>query len=72
MRATIPSKTSASTSTNFWRAEAAKDLLRFTTAGSVDDGKSTLIGRLLHDARGAYEDQLKPAIRGGGRSIFRC
>jgi bifunctional enzyme CysN/CysC len=33
-------------------------LLRFTTAGSVDDGKSTLIGRLLHDADGVYEDQL--------------
>jgi sulfate adenylyltransferase large subunit len=35
-----------------------KGLLRFTTAGSVDDGKSTLIGRLLHDAKGVYEDQL--------------
>jgi sulfate adenylyltransferase subunit 1 len=35
-----------------------KDLLRFTTAGSVDDGKSTLIGRLLHDSRSVYEDQL--------------
>ncbi len=35
-----------------------KDLLRFTTAGSVDDGKSTLIGRLLHDSKGVYEDQL--------------
>ena len=34
------------------------DLLRFTTAGSVDDGKSTLIGRLLHDASGLYEDHL--------------
>ena len=49
----------------FLRQEQSKDLLRFTTAGSVDDGKSTLIGRLLHDARGAYEDQLKQAIRGG-------
>jgi len=36
-----------------------RDLLRFTTAGSVDDGKSTLIGRLLHDTRGVYEDQLE-------------
>src|SRR5690349_22323890 len=35
-----------------------KDLLRFTTAGSVDDGKSTLIGHLLHDVKGVYEDQL--------------
>ncbi|MCK5801842.1 MAG: sulfate adenylyltransferase subunit CysN [Lentisphaeria bacterium] len=34
------------------------DLLRFTTAGSVDDGKSTLIGRLLHDAKAVCEDQL--------------
>src|SRR6201993_2384663 len=33
-------------------------LLRFTTAGSVDDGKSTLIGRLLYDSKGVYEDQL--------------
>ena len=33
-------------------------LLRFTTAGSVDDGKSTLIGRLLHDSKAIYEDQL--------------
>ena len=49
----------------FLRNEESKDLLRFTTAGSVDDGKSTLIGRLLHDAKGAYEDQLKQAIRGG-------
>ena len=50
---------------DFMAKEQAKDLLRFTTAGSVDDGKSTLIGRLLHDAKGAYEDQLKQAIRGG-------
>jgi bifunctional enzyme CysN/CysC/sulfate adenylyltransferase subunit 1 len=34
------------------------ELLRFTTAGSVDDGKSTLIGRLLHDSKAIYEDQL--------------
>jgi sulfate adenylyltransferase large subunit len=42
----------------FLQQEMEKDLLRFTTAGSVDDGKSTLIGRLLHDAKGVYEDQL--------------
>src|SRR6266478_826471 len=35
-----------------------QELLRFTTAGSVDDGKSTLIGRLLHDSKTVYEDQL--------------
>jgi sulfate adenylyltransferase subunit 1 len=34
------------------------DLLRFTTAGSVDDGKSTLIGRLLYDSKAIFEDQL--------------
>jgi len=34
------------------------DLLRFTTAGSVDDGKSTLIGRMLHDTKSIFEDQL--------------
>jgi bifunctional enzyme CysN/CysC len=34
------------------------DLLRFSTAGSVDDGKSTLIGRLLFDSKGIFEDQL--------------
>src|SRR5215212_10220517 len=35
------------------------ELLRFTTAGSVDDGKSTLIGRLLHDSKSIFEDQLE-------------
>ncbi len=39
-----------------------KELLRFLTCGSVDDGKSTLIGRLLHDSKMIYEDQLE-AIR---------
>jgi sulfate adenylyltransferase large subunit len=38
---------------------AQMDLLRFATAGSVDDGKSTLIGRLLLDAKGIFEDQLE-------------
>jgi sulfate adenylyltransferase subunit 1 len=42
----------------FLQADLGKELLRFTTAGSVDDGKSTLIGRLLYDAKGVYEDQL--------------
>src|SRR3978361_854887 len=35
-----------------------KELLRFLTCGSVDDGKSTLIGRLLHDTQGIYDDKL--------------
>ena len=43
----------------FLSAEETKDLLRFSTAGSVDDGKSTLIGRLLYDSRNVYEDQLR-------------
>ncbi|PHM39063.1 elongation factor Tu [Xenorhabdus mauleonii] len=42
----------------YLRAQQDKGLLRFLTCGSVDDGKSTLIGRLLHDTRQIYEDQL--------------
>lgn len=38
-----------------------KDLLRFLTCGRVDDGKSTLIGRLLFDSRLIFEDHLAPA-----------
>jgi bifunctional enzyme CysN/CysC len=41
----------------------AKDLLRFLTCGSVDDGKSTLIGRLLHDSSLLFEDQLATLAR---------
>src|SRR3954466_12304389 len=40
-------------------AELRKDLLRFSTAGSVDDGKSTLIGRLLYDSHNVYDDHIK-------------
>jgi len=43
---------------SFLHRDINKELLRFTTAGSVDDGKSTLIGRLLHDSKAVYEDQL--------------
>ena len=39
------------------------DLLRFATAGSVDDGKSTLIGRLLYDSKSVYQDQLESVER---------
>jgi small GTP-binding protein len=57
----------------FVEQELNKELLRFTTAGSVDDGKSTLIGRLLHDCKGVYEDQLasvkKSRINRSGRAI---
>ncbi len=49
------------------------DLLRFTTAGSVDDGKSTLIGRLLYDTRAIVDDQYAAVVRAsrarGDRSI---
>jgi sulfate adenylyltransferase subunit 1 len=43
---------------SFMDRNLAKELLRFTTAGSVDDGKSTLIGRLLHDSKSVFEDQM--------------
>ncbi len=43
------------------------ELLRFTTAGSVDDGKSTLIGRLLYDSKSIFEDQLE-AVEAASRS----
>ena len=44
-----------------------KDLLRLLTAGSVDDGKSTLIGRLLFDSKKLYEDQLSALERDSKR-----
>ncbi len=43
------------------------DLLRFTTAGSVDDGKSTLIGRLLYDAKQIFEDQMEAVARASAK-----
>ena len=43
----------------FLQQNEEKELLRFSTAGSVDDGKSTLIGRLLADSKNIYEDQLE-------------
>jgi small GTP-binding protein len=49
----------------FLAKEREKDLLRFSTAGSVDDGKSTLIGRLLYDTQSVYEDQVR-SIEGKG------
>jgi sulfate adenylyltransferase subunit 1 len=49
----------------FLLQEREKDLLRFSTAGSVDDGKSTLIGRLLYDTQSVYEDQVR-SIEGKG------
>ena len=57
----------------FIEQNLGKELLRFTTAGSVDDGKSTLIGRLLHDTKAVFEDQLaavkKSRINRSGGSV---
>ena len=50
--------TTTDTFQGFLDAHLGQEMLRFTTAGSVDDGKSTLIGRLLHDTKSVYEDQL--------------
>ena len=50
---------------DYFAEDHARDLLRFSTAGSVDDGKSTLIGRLLYDTQSVYEDNLK-SIEGKG------
>ena len=54
------------------------ELLRIATAGSVDDGKSTLIGRLLHDTKSIFEDQLEAieqtSVRSAAtrRPTWRC
>jgi sulfate adenylyltransferase large subunit len=58
---TVPPATEVSQEQNFRAfldSHLDQEMLRFTTAGSVDDGKSTLIGRLLHDTKSVYEDQL--------------
>jgi hypothetical protein len=47
----------------YLRQHEQKDMLRFLTAGSVDDGKSTLIGRLLYDSKMIYEDQLAAVVK---------
>jgi len=55
------------------KAYLGMELLRFTTAGSVDDGKSTLIGRLLYDSKSIFEDQLdavkRATVQRGGEHI---
>src|SRR6266404_1783512 len=53
---------------SFLRQNEEKELLRLSTAGSVDDGKSTMIGRLLYDSKGVYEDQLA-SIRKATRNL---
>src|SRR6202140_4616701 len=57
------------TDVNDWlQAQSRKDLLRFITCGSVDDGKSTLIGRLLYESRLLLEDQLE-ALESDSRKL---
>ena len=48
---------------DFQKGYLNMELLRFTTAGSVDDGKSTLIGRLLYDSKAIFEDQMEAIER---------
>ncbi len=55
----------------FLRAHDAKDLLRLVVIGSVDDGKSTLIGRLLYDSGRVYDDQLAAAEQASARGSTR-
>ncbi len=52
---------------DFLAQDEKKDLLRLLTAGSVDDGKSTLIGRLLNDSKRLYDDQLETLVRDSKR-----
>ncbi len=52
----------------YLRLHEEKDLLRFLTCGSVDDGKSTLIGRLLHDSKMIFEDQFAAIERDSKKS----
>ena len=59
----IPATETQSSFSEFLEQETSKGLLRFTTAGSVDDGKSTLIGRLLYDSRSVYDDQLESVTK---------
>ena len=60
-------KNNRKTINEFLERDERKDLLRFLTAGSVDDGKSTLIGRLLFDSKKIYEDQLDALERDSKR-----
>src|SRR6202161_4539039 len=53
------SATSSSSTNGYSIRRGAAELLRIATTGSVDDGKSTLIGRLLHDSKSILEDQLE-------------
>jgi sulfate adenylyltransferase subunit 1 len=54
---------------DFLAAEQAKELVRFSTAGSVDDGKSTLIGRLLYDSQSVYEDHVRAVTKAASANV---
>ena len=54
----------------FLRENENKELLRFSTAGSIDDGKSTLIGRLLHDSKSVYEDVIASVKKSSAERHF--
>ncbi len=54
---------------DFQRGYLNMELLRFTTAGSVDDGKSTLIGRLLYDSKAIFEDQMEAIERASDSGV---
>jgi GTPase len=54
----IPNAPTDALVTSPWLKDWHTDILRLATAGSVDDGKSTLIGRLLYDSKAIYENQL--------------
>lgn len=60
-------KTAVRKAAKILKRDKEADVLRFSTAGSVDDGKSTLIGRLLYEAKGLYEDQLSAVKKDSAR-----
>jgi small GTP-binding protein len=62
---TLDSDSSKFSLSRFLTQEHSRDLLRLSTAGSVDDGKSTLIGRLLYDTDSVYEDHVNSIRRKG-------
>jgi bifunctional enzyme CysN/CysC len=59
----MPNESADEGAVSTWSAGRHSDILRFATAGSVDDGKSTLIGRLLYDSKAIFEDQLAAVER---------
>src|SRR5258707_14835541 len=60
---TLPLETGTGREIGMGSSSSPRGLLRFATAGSVDDGKSTLVGRLLHDSKSVLTDQLEAVER---------